>query len=67
MLGPTGDQVSRGGALDLKAYWLPFTANRAFKKAPRFIFSAKRMHYFTSDGRAVIDGTSGLWCTQCRS
>src|SRR6266516_1804900 len=48
---------------DLEAYWLPFTANRAFKAAPRFIARAKDMHYYTPDGRAVLDGTAGMWCT----
>src|SRR6202165_40868 len=48
---------------DLEAYWLPFTANRAFKAAPRLVARAKDMHYYTPDGRAVLDGTAGLWCT----
>ena len=48
---------------DLEAFWLPFTPNRAFKRAPRLIARAKDMHYFTPDGRAVLDGTAGLWCT----
>jgi len=48
---------------DLESYWLPFTANRAFKKAPRLVSHAKDMHYYTPDGRAVLDGTAGLWCT----
>jgi beta-alanine--pyruvate transaminase len=48
---------------DLESYWLPFTANRAFKKAPRLVARAKDMHYYTPDGRAVLDGTAGLWCT----
>src|ERR1700741_4361322 len=47
---------------DLEAYWMGFTANRAFKKAPRLITRAKDMHYFTNDGRKLIDGTAGLWC-----
>ena len=47
---------------DLEAFWMPFTANRAFKKAPRLIARAKDMHYFTTDGRKLIDGTAGLWC-----
>jgi beta-alanine--pyruvate transaminase len=47
---------------DLNAFWMPFTANRQFKKAPRMLASAKDMHYFTTDGRQVLDGTSGLWC-----
>src|ERR1051325_3157404 len=46
---------------DLQSFWMPFTANRAFKKAPRLIARAKDMHYFTTDGRKLIDGTAGLW------
>ena len=48
---------------DLDAFWLPFTANRAFKRAPRLLARAKDMHYFTPEGRAVLDGTAGLWCS----
>src|SRR5438128_1112824 len=48
---------------DLEAFWLPFTANRAFKAAPRLIARAKDMHYYTPEGRAVLDGTAGMWCT----
>ncbi|WP_173932058.1 aspartate aminotransferase family protein [Chelativorans sp. Marseille-P2723] len=47
---------------DLRAFWMPFTANRHFKQAPRMLVSAKDMHYTTDDGRKVLDGTSGLWC-----
>ncbi|MDZ4138225.1 MAG: aspartate aminotransferase family protein [Erythrobacter sp.] len=47
---------------DLNAFWMPFTANRQFKKAPRMFVGAKDMHYTTSDGRQVLDGTAGLWC-----
>ena len=47
---------------DLSAFWMPFTANRQFKKAPRMFVAAKDMHYTTSDGRTVLDGTAGLWC-----
>src|ERR1700734_2557864 len=47
---------------DLSAFWLPFTPNRAFKKRPRLISRAKDMHYFTPEGRAILDGTAGLWC-----
>src|SRR5689334_21433915 len=48
---------------DLDPFWMPFTANRAFKKRPRLISGAKDMHYITTDGRRVIDGSAGLWCT----
>ncbi|MEM9974982.1 MAG: aspartate aminotransferase family protein [Pseudomonadota bacterium] len=47
---------------DLSAFWMPFTANRQFKKAPRMFVGADRMHYTTADGREVLDGTAGLWC-----
>ncbi len=30
---------------DLEAFWVPFTPNRAFKRAPRLIARAKDMHY----------------------
>ena len=46
----------------LDPYWMPFTANRAFKAAPRMFVAASDMHYVTDDGRRILDGTSGLWC-----
>jgi beta-alanine--pyruvate transaminase len=49
-------------ARSLDAYWMPFTANRQFKKAPRLLQSASGMHYVADDGRKVLDGTAGLWC-----
>src|ERR1019366_3695138 len=48
---------------DLEPYWMPFTANRAFKARPRLIARAKDMHYFTAEGRKLVDGAAGLWCT----
>jgi beta-alanine--pyruvate transaminase len=47
---------------DLAAFWMPFTANRAFKAAPRLIAGAKGMHYIATDGRKIIDGAAGMWC-----
>jgi beta-alanine--pyruvate transaminase len=47
----------------LDAFWMPFTPNRAFKADPRMIVRAEGMHYYTPDGRAVLDGTAGLWCS----
>jgi beta-alanine--pyruvate transaminase len=49
-------------APDLEAWWMPFTANRQFKAAPRLLASASGMHYRTVDGQSVLDATSGLWC-----
>ena len=47
---------------DLSAFWMPFTANRQFKKNPRMFVAADGMYYTTADGRKVLDGTAGLWC-----
>jgi len=47
---------------DLEAFWMPFTANRQFKAHPRLLARAEGMHYWTEDGRKVLDGVSGLWC-----
>ncbi|MDP3407091.1 aspartate aminotransferase family protein [Bosea sp. (in: a-proteobacteria)] len=47
---------------DLDAFWMPFTANRAFKKNPRMIARAEGMYYYTPEGKPVMDGTAGLWC-----
>ena len=48
--------------LDLSHYWMPFTANRQFKNAPRLLATAQGVHYRTIDGREILDGTAGLWC-----
>ena len=47
---------------DLDAFWMPFTANRQFKANPRLLTRAEGMHYWTADGRQVLDGVAGLWC-----
>ncbi len=47
---------------DLRAFWMPFTANRQFKKNPRMLVAAEGMYYTTAEGRRVLDGTAGLWC-----
>ncbi|MGA2188184.1 MAG: aspartate aminotransferase family protein [Steroidobacteraceae bacterium] len=47
---------------DLESFWMPFTANRHFKANPRLLVRAKGMHYWTMDGREVLDGVAGLWC-----
>ncbi|MCA3714146.1 MAG: aspartate aminotransferase family protein [Phenylobacterium sp.] len=47
---------------DLSAFWMPFTANRQYKDAPRLLVEASGMHYRTLDGDSVLDGTAGLWC-----
>ncbi|MGN6808598.1 MAG: aspartate aminotransferase family protein [Trinickia sp.] len=47
---------------NLSNFWMPFTANRQFKAAPRLFKAAKGMYYTTVDDRSVLDATAGLWC-----
>jgi len=54
------DQMPRPN--DLDSFWMPYTANRAFKQAPRLLSRASGMYYYTPEDREVIDGTAGLWC-----
>jgi beta-alanine--pyruvate transaminase len=60
----TAEKITPQGltANNLEAFWMPFTANRQFKKEPRLLVRAEGMNYWTHDGRKVLDGTSGLWC-----
>ena len=51
-----------GSEVSLEQLWMPFTANRAFKRAPRMLASANGMYYTSVDGRRILDGTAGLWC-----
>ena len=48
---------------NLEPFWMGFTPNRAFKQRPRMIARAKDMHYYDLTGRAILDGSAGLWCT----
>ncbi len=47
---------------NLDAFWMPYTANRAYKTTPRLLARAEGVHYYTPEGREVLDGTAGLWC-----
>ena len=55
-------RIELPASLEASAFWMPFTANRQFKKAPRLLARAEGMHYWTADGRQILDGTAGLWC-----
>ncbi len=48
-------------AAQLDAYWMPYTANRAFKKNPRMIQSAEGAYFIDDAGRRIFDALSGLW------
>jgi len=54
--------ATKPAANNLEAFFMPFTANRQFKKNPRMLAKAKGVHYWTPEGRKIIDGTAGLWC-----
>jgi beta-alanine--pyruvate transaminase len=48
--------------LEESAFFMPFSMNRQFKKHPRLLARAEGMHYYTPEGRKILDGTAGLWC-----
>src|SRR5258708_22414221 len=59
------NQAQLGNAkkpLEQSAFWMPFTANRQFRKTPRLLVRAEGMHYWSDDGRQILDGCAGLWC-----
>ncbi|MBO9195399.1 aspartate aminotransferase family protein [Rhizobium sp. 16-449-1b] len=56
------EKLNASNTPDLKNFWMPFTANRQFKAAPRLLASAEGMYYTDVDGNRVMDGTAGLWC-----
>lgn len=47
----------------LEQHWLPFTANRDFKREPRLFVRASGMHYWSQNGDKILDGCSGLFTT----
>ena len=47
---------------EMSTYWMPFTANRSFGKAPRLFTAADGMFYSTDSGHRVLDSIAGLWC-----
>jgi beta-alanine--pyruvate transaminase len=59
---PLAALVQAPREVPLDAYWMPFTANRQFKKNPRLFVKSAGMHYWTDDGRQILDGVAGLWC-----
>jgi beta-alanine--pyruvate transaminase len=58
---PAALDIRLEASLNLRPWWMPFTANRAFKQSPRLIESAEGFYYVTVDGRRVLDSMSGLW------
>ncbi len=58
--GPANPATTMPGSLE--AFWMPFSANRQFKAAPRLLASASGMYYQSMDGRQILDSAAGLWC-----
>ncbi|PHM74223.1 aspartate aminotransferase family protein [Xenorhabdus kozodoii] len=48
-------------ALNFKAHWMPFSANRHFQQDPRLIISAEGNWLVDNQGRRIYDSLSGLW------
>jgi len=42
--------------------WMPFTSNRDFKADPRIVARGKGVYLYTTEGRPIIDASSGLFC-----
>jgi beta-alanine--pyruvate transaminase len=49
------------GTNSLEAHWMPFTANRDFKAAPRLVAKSEGMYLWNQNGERLIDGSSGLF------
>ncbi|WP_295476590.1 aspartate aminotransferase family protein [uncultured Pseudomonas sp.] len=47
--------------LKLDSHWMPFSANRNFKRDPRLIVSAEGSWLTDDQGRRIYDSLSGLW------
>ena len=47
----------------LEAHWMPFSANRDFKKEPRIVVKSDGMYMWDYKGGQIIDGSSALFCT----
>lgn len=53
----------RYAANDLEAFWMPFTANRDFKRNPRLLVGGQGVRYRTHRGAEILDAGSGLFCS----
>ncbi len=57
----SSEQFAMLTADELRAHWMPFTANRQFKQDPRLMVAAQGVYYTDHKGRQIFDGLSGLW------
>ncbi len=47
----------------LENHWMPFTANRDFKKDPRILVKGEGVYFWDHKGGKILDGSSGLFCS----
>ncbi len=65
--------IARNGLIfqtDLDAFWTPFASNPGQNGSPSVVSRASDMHYYTPDGRAILDATAGAFCANaghCRA
>jgi beta-alanine--pyruvate transaminase len=50
-------------ANSLEQFWMPFTANRDFKNAPRLLVRGEGVYYWNHHDQKILDGSSGLFCS----
>lgn len=49
-------------ANSVEEFWMPFTPQRLFKKAPRMVVRASGMHYYDENNKPILDAAAGMWC-----
>lgn len=54
--------MKQDNTLNLDNFWMPFTANKAFKAEPRLLVEADGMYYTSDDDKKILDGIAGMWC-----
>lgn len=58
---PAFNPPGLGQSLNLRAHWMPFSANRAFQQDPRIIVRGEGNWLYDAEGRKIFDSLSGLW------
>ena len=53
--------LERFATNSLESHWMPFTANKDFKAAPRLVTKSEGMYLWNQNGDKLIDGSSGLF------
>ena len=59
---PQASSAAQDSAAARQPFWMPFSPNKEFKAEPKLFARAEGMYFYTPEGRAVIDASSGLFC-----